>query len=143
MRGNTTIGATLVFVSCSCSIPLPFYCVLPAPPLQTNEGLRSRFNNRFTFAFDDYTIDELAAIYISELHKRHYRLSQGLEDRYAEGHIAGPESSCPQLAKSPLWQGTCRLGRVRLANVGGWVGLQEPSSGLRDIISQGPRRGTG
>jgi len=49
--------------------------------LATNEGLRSRFNERFTFQFRDYATPELARIFASELAKRHYRLDASLADR--------------------------------------------------------------
>eukprot|EP00667_Euglena_gracilis_P010147 EG_transcript_10323 len=47
--------------------------------LDTNEGLKSRFNERFTFYFNDYSTGELASIFQSELAKRHYLLAGLLE----------------------------------------------------------------
>uniref|UniRef100_A0A7S1IVD5 AAA+ ATPase domain-containing protein n=1 Tax=Eutreptiella gymnastica TaxID=73025 RepID=A0A7S1IVD5_9EUGL len=49
--------------------------------METNPGLKSRFNARFMFYFDDYTTEELAEIFVLELSKRHYHLDEGLEDR--------------------------------------------------------------
>eukprot|EP00668_Euglena_longa_P002161 GGOE01002503.1.p2 GENE.GGOE01002503.1~~GGOE01002503.1.p2 ORF type:complete len:445 (+),score=128.67 GGOE01002503.1:71-1405(+) len=52
--------------------------------LETNEGLRSRFNERFTFQFEEYTLPELAQIFTAELTKRNYQLHPSLQPRLEE-----------------------------------------------------------
>eukprot|EP00667_Euglena_gracilis_P007638 EG_transcript_7719 len=52
--------------------------------LETNEGLRSRFNGRFIFHFEEYTLPELAQIFTVELTKRNYRLHPALQPRLEE-----------------------------------------------------------